>query len=78
MKLIIGYRKTKRIIDGPFEICCHPDDLRKIKKVIEEALEKDRGYGWVKFDEYIETPDQPYDIIRTHRSIPNTEPIEWD
>lgn len=65
MKVIIEHNKTKRKIEGPFNICGSRQDLERIANTINEVFKDGTVYGWVKIhDEY--------------DSIPNTEPIGWE
>lgn len=72
MEIIIEHSKTKRKIQGPFNICGDYQDLRLIARKILEHLERAEaagrplGFGWVK----IVTEEQPH--------ITNTEPASWD
>lgn len=81
MKLIITHKKTKRIIEGPFSMCCGREQLELLKSVIDKKLEEDFAYGWINIDEEIVTSDgteYEYILVRRQKSIDQTAPDEWD
>lgn len=47
MKVIIAASGVKREIDGPFLICCSAEDLRRIRSLVDAAIENGHCYGWV-------------------------------
>lgn len=65
MKIVIEHKTTKRIIDGPFNICGSRSDLEHIINKLEKAVDSDFCYGWVK-------------INFDQESIANTAPIPWE
>jgi hypothetical protein len=81
MKLIITHKKTKRIIEGPFSICCGREQLELLKSVIDKTLEEGFTYGWININEEIVTADgeeYEYSLIRRQKSIDQTEASPWD
>jgi hypothetical protein len=69
MKIVIEHGRTKRQIEGAFNLCGHPDDLRMVAEQILAQVnqEPSRGYGWIKI-----LP------VRPQESIPDTRPLGWD
>ena len=65
MKIIIAHGKTKRKIDGAFNVCGSCKDLRSLARQILSRTENDFYYGWIE----ISNP-QPH--------ISNTEPVPWE
>lgn len=70
MKIVIAHRKTKREIDGPFNICGSYNDLHWIAEQLTKTLEQsgDFNFGWIRIS------DMP--VFQDH--IPDTPPIGWD
>ena len=48
MEIIIEHSKTKREINGPFNLCGGANDLRAIADAILSGVKKDDFYGWIK------------------------------
>lgn len=67
MRLLIGFSKTKREINGSFSICGSKDDLVAMaQQILWRAERDDFHYGWI--DVYADrTP-----------ALANTPPIPWD
>ena len=65
-KLIIGYGKTKREIEGPFQICGHGDWLAEIGRQLIEQSEG-KYYGWCDIT-----------IRMNGESMVNNTPIPWE
>ena len=51
MKIIIEHGKTKRIIDGPFNICIGIKELNELKNIIDTTLEGNFNYGWINIED---------------------------
>ena len=66
MKIHIESGKTKRTLDGPFNICGHRDDLWELMEQLRTKLEDQTwSYGWI----YVRGSKQA--------SIPGP-PISWE
>lgn len=79
MKIIIEHRKTKRIIDGPFSLCCGRNELIELKSILDEKLSNDFIFGWIYFDEYIKSPvESEFDLIKRQKTLSDTLPVSWD
>lgn len=69
MKITIEHSKTKRNINGDFNICGDEGDLRQIaKQILQQIGDNDHPlftYGWVN-------------ITEPQQSIANTKPKNWD
>ena len=71
MRLIIGHMKTKRWVEGPFEICADPETMMHISDVLRKKVEDSpswSGRGWVKI------PELPVDPM----ALANKAPIGWE
>ena len=67
MKIVIEHGKTKRMIDGPFNICGSREDLMQIvDEIVQKVTDSGMTYGWVA----IRGPAQ--------RVFTNTVPDKWD
>lgn len=65
-RLIIGHGKTKREIDGPFQICGSGEWLVEIgRQLIEQG--EGKHYGWVDIT-----------IRMNDKAMANNAPIPWD
>lgn len=51
MKIIIEHLHTKRVIEGPFNICGDRQDLITLMDAINETLHNSFSYGWVNITE---------------------------
>jgi hypothetical protein len=79
MQLIITHKKTKRIIEGPFSMCCGRKQLEELKSIIDTTLEGDFHYGWINVDEDEITPeDKDFNYVRRQKSIDQTKASPWD
>ena len=65
MKLIVAHSRTKRLIEGPFELCGSEADFEWLVHCIRQQIHG-LGYGWITIHE----PPSPL--------LPNTEPVGWD
>lgn len=65
MKIIIEHSKTKRELNGSFNICGSGTDLKKLANQILSEVNEKFIYGWVR-------------ICEEQESIANTPPEEWD
>lgn len=69
MKVIIEHGKTKREINGAFNICGDAKDLRSLCNQILSRLESNDqsfSYGWISIH------------ADYQKSITDTQPIPWD
>jgi hypothetical protein len=67
MKIIIKHSKTKRQINGAFEVCGSRADLVSLaEQILAEANGGNFTYGWI--------------TVHSDRTpaLPNTPPKEWD
>lgn len=83
MKIIICHSKTKREINGPFNICGSRADLLQLAEAIQEACGSDEEprmvYGWVNIQ--VEQPDEEkmaFRVFWEQKPITNEEPEKWD
>ena len=66
MNIVISHLKTKRRIDGPFQICGTRKDLREIAETILKKTEvSDWLYGWI-------------DIPLKAESLADTPVSQWE
>jgi hypothetical protein len=67
MKIVIEHGKTKRRIDGPWNICGSREDLESLVSQLQRRLSGDPfHYGWVRIE------DKPY------YGLAETPPVPWD
>lgn len=78
MKIIIEHRKTKREVNGAFSFCLSKEDLKNLKSIIDEKLETDFQYGWIRVDELITDTESDFDILKRQKCLVNTPPVNWD
>lgn len=65
MEVVISHNRTKRAINGSFNICLSKEDAETIVKILNEKLSTEFYYGWIKIEDH-----QP--------ELTNTPPVEWD
>ncbi len=67
MKVIIEHSKTKREINGSFNICGSREQLRSVARQILDCLDAHPfSYGWIQIHSDYQ------------RSVPDTPPLHWD
>jgi len=65
-EIVISHSKTKRKIDGAFEMCGDRETLLFIGRQILRQVERETfAYGWVE-------------IVYRTPSLTNTKPVGWD
>lgn len=65
MKLIIEHGKTKREINGPYNVCGSRDDLTRLSEAIRCFLKEEAAYGWVE-------------VTEPNPSTTNQKPVPWE
>ena len=67
MKLIISHSRTKRQIDGPFEICGTREDIESLAtQIVSHLSDTHWSYGWIRIYE------------RGIEPLSTTPPVPWD